>query len=138
MASTIEREEQRMCDVIYIKKKAWVRRKQCGHSSLKPSLVVALAATVPDLEKSLLRIRFRETYARELRLPGAAKQRTRSVATAIVIPQRSVVLAIARHPRGTNVFCRAMQAELHSDGIRTREVRVVRVDEEPCRLSPGA
>ena len=133
-------EEQRMCDVIRrkTKKQGWVRRKQCGYSSLKPSLVVALAAAIPDLEKSLLRIRFREcTYAR-VRLLGAAKQRTRSVATAVVIPQRPVVLAIGGHPRGTNVFRRAMQSELHSDCIRTREVRVVRVNEEPCRFGPGA
>ena len=44
-----------MCDVIRRKtKQGWVRRKQCGYSSLKPSLVVALAAAVTDLEKSLL------------------------------------------------------------------------------------
>jgi len=86
------------------------------------ALVVALAATVPDLEKPLLRIRFRERMHVPVHLLSAAKQGARSIATAVVIPQRHVVLAVAGHPRGTNVFRRAMQAKLHSDGIRTREV----------------
>lgn len=104
------------------------------------ALVVALAAAVPDLEKPLLRIRFCERTRARVHLLGAAKQRARSVATAVVIPQRPVVLAVARRPRCTdaNVLRRAMQTELHSDGIRTCEVRVIWVDEEPRRLGPGA
>ena len=80
------------------------------------------------------------SHARVL-LGGGAKQRARSVATAVDIPHPLMVVAIARHPcriDDTDVLRRAMQAEPYSGCIRAREVRVVRVDEEPRRFGPGA
>jgi len=137
MASTIERKEQ--CKRIIKNKDGFGIRTTRGYLSL--ALVVALVAAIPDLEEPLLRIRFRvRTHARVYLLGGSAKQRARSVATAVMIPHPPVVVAIAGHPprTDTDVLRRAMQAKLHSDRVRTREVRVVRVDEEPRRFGPGA
>ena len=111
-------------------------------SKASAKLVVALATAtaVPDLEEPLLRIRSRIRTRARVHLRGAAKQRARSVATVVVTPHLPLVVAIAGRPRRTdaNVLRRAMQAKFYSNRVCAREVRVVRVDEEPRRLGPGA
>lgn len=70
---------------------------------------------------------------------GAPKHMTGSIAAAALSPCcQPAIIAIARRPHHLDAFRRAVQAKLDRDGVRAREVRVVRVDEEPRRLDLAA
>ena len=70
---------------------------------------------------------------------GAPKHMTCSIAAAALSPcGQPAIIAIARRPHHLDAFRRAVQAKLDRDGVRAREVRVVRVDEEPRRLGLAA
>ena len=63
------------------------------------------------------------------------KQMPRRFAAAALSPRsHPAVVAVGRHPRRLDALRRAVQAQLDRDGVRAREVRVVRVDEEPRGL----
>ena len=75
---------------------------------------------------------------RMLRL-GDTKQMPRRFAAAALSPRsHPAIVAIGRHPRRLDALRRAVQAQLDRDGVRAREVRVVRVDEEPRGLCLAA
>jgi len=66
------------------------------------------------------------------RLMDAPKQSAGGVAPTTVFPhRRPLVLAIAGRSQHRDTLRRGVQAELYGDRVRAREVRVVRVDEEP-------
>jgi hypothetical protein len=68
----------------------------------------------------------------------APKQSMGSIAAVAVFPHPPVVITIAGRSYCLDSLCRAMQAQLYSDGIRTSQIRVARVYEEPRRLRLAA